>query len=355
MKIAVITCYNQPDYIRARVLRAALAQVPGAEVITIKNSGKGVKRYPEVLWKVLKTRLRERPDVYILTFRGYEMLPFVRLLSLGKPLVFDELVNLVEWIVYEHKKLKGFPARVLGWFYRLLLKSCRLILADTESHADASSTISKIKRRKYWVLPVGTDESVFTYHEPLGRQPGEPFTVFFYGYMLPLHGPLYVLRAAELLKDNQDISFIIAGRTKKYLPMIEQAQARGARIEYRDWVPFEELPKLINGAAVNIAGPFGNTFQAQHVINGKVYQFLACGALALLGEGKNTQDFKNHENCLLVPQGSAEAIAREITWAYENPDKLPCIIRAGRQLYEEKYSNKVLAVSLEHMLKTLYT
>lgn len=354
MKIAVITCYNQPDYIRARVLRAALAQIPDVEVITIKNTGKGVKRYPEVLWKVLKTRLREHPDAFLLTFRGYEMLLPIRLLTLGKPLIFDELVNLIEWVVYEHKKLGGLPGQLLGWFYHLLLKSCRIILADTESHAEVSSQLSKIDRRRYWVVPVGTDESVFHYREPAERPSGQPFTIFFYGYMLPLHGPLYVVRAAELLKDNPDINFLIAGRTKKYLPMIEQAKARGARIEHRDWVPFEELPQLIASAGVNIAGPFGNTFQARHVINGKVYQFLASGSLALLGEGKNTQDFINHENCLIIPQGSAEAIAREIEWAYRNPDKIPAIIRAGRKLYDEKYSNKVLAESLEQMLKSLY-
>lgn len=353
MKIAVITCYNQPDYIRARVLRATLTRVPGVEVITIKNSSIGVKRYPEVLWKVLKTRVRERPDVYLLTFRGYEMLPFVRLLSIGKPFIFDELVNLVEWVVLEHKKLKGLPAKLLGFVYRAMLKSCRIILADTESHAEASSSISKIDRRKYRVLPVGTDESVFHYQEPRQRQPGQPFTVFFYGYMLPLHGPNFVLDAAELLKEYKNINFIIAGRTEKYKPMIEAAIAGGARIEYREWVPFEELPELIANAAINIAGPFGNTFQAQHVINGKVYQFLASGSVALLGAGKNTADFKNHENCLIVPQGNAEDIAREIAWAYNNPEKLPGIARAGHKLYEAKYSNTVLAESLEQMLRSL--
>ena len=134
MKIAVITCYRDPDYIRARALRAALASIPGTEVIVIKNSAKGAKRYLEVIRDIIKVRLTRKPDVYILTFRGYEMLPIVRILTMGKVMVFDELVNAVEWFVYEHKKLRGFGAKLLGWGYRLWANSCRFILALSLIH-----------------------------------------------------------------------------------------------------------------------------------------------------------------------------------------------------------------------------
>jgi glycosyltransferase involved in cell wall biosynthesis len=177
--------------------------------------------------------------------------------------------------------------------------------------------------------------------------------VFFYGYMLPLHGPQFVLEAAELLKDNPDITFLLAGRIGKYEEAIVAAQGRGARIEYRQWVPFDELPELIAGSAVNIAGPFGQTFQAQHVINGKVYQFLASGSVALLGANQNTANFINHVNSLVVPRGDAQAIAREIEWAYNNQDQLPAITRAGRELYDQHYSNKVISGYLKQMLDRL--
>jgi len=350
MKIAVITCYRDPDYIRARALRAALASIPGTEVIVIKNSAKGAKRYLEVIRDIIKVRLTRHPDMYILTFRGYEMLPIVRILTMGKVMVFDELVNAVEWFVYEHKKLRGFGAKLLGWGYRLWANSCRFILADTESHADVSSGISRIDRNKYIVVPVSTDESAFTYREPVQRSAQQPFRVFFYGYMLPLHGPQYVLRAAELLKDNPNISFLIAGKTEKYQAEIDQAIQNGARIEYRAWVPFDELPEIVAGSAVNIAGPFGQTFQSRHVINGKVFQFLASGNVALIGANKNTDKFINHVNALVVPQGDAQAIAREIDWAYNHQDLLPAIARAGRKTYDQFYSNEVIAKDLQQML-----
>jgi glycosyltransferase involved in cell wall biosynthesis len=171
--------------------------------------------------------------------------------------------------------------------------------------------------------------------------------------MLPLHGPQYVIEAAEVLKDNPHIQFLLAGRIGDYEQAIKEAQGRGAQIEYRQWVPFDELPALIAGSAINVAGPFGETFQAQHVINGKVYQFLASGSVALLGANKNTDMFLNHVNCLIVPRGDAQAIAREIDWAYRNQDKLPGIASAGRALYDQYYSNKAIAEELQKILKQL--
>jgi glycosyltransferase involved in cell wall biosynthesis len=353
MKIAVVTCYRDADYIRARVLRAAFAKIDGVEVVTIKNSKSGVAKYLEVLWAVLVSRFTTKPDAYVLTFRGYETLPFIRLLTLGKPLIFDELINAVEWFVYEHKKLKGFPAKVLAAGYSMWAKTCQVILADTETHADVSSSISRIDRRKYAVIPVGTDESVFHYTPMDVPARDKPFRVFFYGYMLPLHGPEVVLQAAELLKGNPDIQFLIAGRTGIYIDKIKEYQGRGAHVEYREWIPFDELPMLIAESGLCIAGPFGNTFQAQHVINGKVYQFLASGSVALLGANKNTDLFKNRENCLIVPQGDAQAIATEIQWAYDNRDKLPAIAEAGRNLYDAHFTNTIIAGKLREMLEGL--
>ena len=354
MKIAIITCYRDPDYIRARALRAALASLENVEILVIKNSHTNALRYPEVVWKIITTRFKQQPDVYVLTFRGYEMLPIIRLLSLGKPLIYDELVNLVEWVVYEHKKISGLLAKTLGAAYSLLLRTCcTVILADTASHADTSSGISRIDRRKYTVIPVSTDEQTFQYRPLKIPDVNEPYRVFFYGYMLPLHGPQFVIDAAEKLKHIPNIEFLIAGRIGTFETAIQEAQQHGANITFRQWVPFDELPSLIAASSINIAGPFGKTFQAQHVINGKVYQFLASGSVALIGSNDNTGLFLNHVNCLLVPQGDAEAIAREIQWAYEHQDQLPAIAAAGRLLYDKDYSNKVIAGQLRAMLDKL--
>ena len=44
-KVCVITCYKQPDYVRAVTLRAAVVANPGAKLLVVKNSHKGALRY----------------------------------------------------------------------------------------------------------------------------------------------------------------------------------------------------------------------------------------------------------------------------------------------------------------------
>src|SRR5680860_564646 len=124
-KICIITCYKQPDYIRAKTLRSALRRMPDIELIVLKNSHKGILRYIEVLIKIIVIRKKHNPDIYILTFRGYEMLPITRIITLGKKFVFDEFINLVEWTVYEQKKIKpsGIISKLLKASYRFWLKS----------------------------------------------------------------------------------------------------------------------------------------------------------------------------------------------------------------------------------------
>src|SRR5665213_977220 len=211
VKIAVITCYKQNDYVRARSLRTAFAAVPGVETLVIRNRQTGMLRFLEVPVKILAARWRQKPDVYVITFRGYEMLLFMVLTFIRKPIIFDELVNFTEWME-EHERLKPgtLRYRLFRRWYANLAKHCRFILADTDAHARHSAHLNRLDIGRYRTIPVGTDETVF--HPRLSKPAGKrPFTVFYYGNMLPLHGLSYVLEAAVLLKDQPDINFRCVG------------------------------------------------------------------------------------------------------------------------------------------------
>src|ERR1035438_565994 len=105
MKIAVVSCSPFIDYVRARTLRTGFVSCDDAEIIIVKNERANFLRYFEVFNKLLKVRFYEKPDVYVLTFRGYEMLAAVLLISGRKPVIFDEFINPIEWLIYEKHKL----------------------------------------------------------------------------------------------------------------------------------------------------------------------------------------------------------------------------------------------------------
>jgi glycosyltransferase involved in cell wall biosynthesis len=351
VKICVITCYKQPDYVRAKTLRAALGQIKGAEVAVVKNDTTGIMRYAQVMLRLLKARVRQKPDMYVLTFRGYEVLLPVRLLTAGKPLVYDEFINPIEWLAYEHKKIS--PKSPLTWllrtFYRTLLKSVNLILTDTASHADLSAGLMKLDRGKFCVVPVGTDEATFEVAEPEYAE-GDEFTVLYYGNMLPLHGLNYVIEAAVKL-NHDPVKFILIGGNAKVAHDVAFAVGNGANIEYHAWVEFERLPLLMRSADLCLAGPFGGTFQSEYVITGKAYQYMALGRPMMIGENKESGTFRNKLEALIVPQADTDAIVEAVRWSMRNRNRLYAMGKKAQALYEREFSTNVLSARLEEGLR----
>lgn len=355
MKVAVITCYKQPDYIRAVGLRRAVAAYPDAELLVVKNKRhRGVLRYFEVSVRLLWLRLRHRPDVYIQTFRGYETLPLVLLLAGRRPVIFDELINAVEWVTEEHRKFSpsGLPGRIFASYYNFLLRRCRFILADTPQHAEHSAALSGIKLDKYVVVPVAADEDLIK-PKLAQKSTKDPFTVFYYGNVLPLHGLPTILQAAVKLKD-QPINFVMYGM-EAVAQDIKQAQDQGARIiESQPYFDFREIAEPIAQADLCLAGPFGDTVQSKLVITGKTFQYMASGKPAVVGRTPTTQAvFRDKQNCLMADEASPESLAEAIKWAAAHPKELQQIADNGHKLYQQKFSQKVVNRLVADLLKRL--
>lgn len=359
-KICVITCYKYPDYVRAISLRSALNSTSGVNLVVIKNSHKGLFRYIEVFWKVLKVRFSKNPDIYILTFRGYEILPALWFVTIGKKFIFDEFINLIEWAVYENKKIKenSFLHKLIYRYYKVLLSLPDKILTDTQIHADYSSKLMNIPIAKYFSVPVSTDEELF---RPITKSLGNGktlFKVFYYSSDgQPLHGLDVVCNSfVEIAKINKNISLTLIGGKEKGRRIAEKAQRKGANITYIPRVPFEEIQKHTEEASLCLGGPFGNTLQASMVITGKTYQFLASAKPCVIGKIlDNTTGFKDKENCLLINQGSKQEFIDTVLWAFNNRGgTLEKIGKRGRELYEQEYSNKVVAKRLEDLMSSIF-
>lgn len=349
--VCVVTCYKQPDYVRAVALRQGLLETHLFEnVIVVKNTNTGVKRYFETLWRLTKVRFTKNPDVYVLTFRGYETLPFVRLITAGKKLLYDEFINPLEWFAYEHHKFApdSWPARAMKSIFRWYGRRSALILTDTQSHADFSADLMQLPIDHYAAIPVGTDELTF---KPARPKKHAGFRVLYYGNMLPLHGVEYVLDAAVQLASRDDITFHLVGGKKPVENLIEQARAAGAHIDYDKWIDYAKLPAVFAKSDLCLGGPFGGTIQSQFVVTGKTYQFMAAARPAVVGENHETHIFKDKKNALVVPQADGEALKDAILWAANHPDKLVKIGEAGRKLYEEKFSSKQIATDLARLFR----
>lgn len=356
-KVCYILSYRDPQYIRASAQIRALARCSGLEVILATNSSKGVFRYPQTLWALLKAKFTEEPDLYILGFRGHEIFWLVRLLTRGKPLIFDALMSPYAALKFENKsgRIGRILAPMVRWLESDALRKSDIVLTDTQLHARFYSEEFGLAAEKIVVVPVGALEPNREIC-PSALVSSE-FTVLFYGSFLPLHGVDIIVQAAGLLREYPIQFHFIGGDKKQVVNLLALCKKHDvARYTHRTWVPLDQLTQdEIPRASLCLGGPFGNTPQARRVITTKTSQCLALGKPTVIGNILEDIGFADKTNSLLVEQEKPEALAQAIRWCYEHPQELAQLGRRGQALYHEQLSVEVIATRLEHALKLAIT
>ncbi len=357
ISVGYVLCYDPPNYVRTEVLLAMLAHQKVTTYQAI-NTRRDLLRYVQTLWRLLVVRIRYNPDVYILGFRGQEIFWPVRLITLGKPLVFDEFLNMHLWIVEEHQLVSptNIIAASVRCYVKLTLRASQLVLSDTASHAAYSAKLTGTSREKFLPLYVGANELLFRARQ----QAHDTFTVFYYGSkFLPLHGVETVAHAFALLK-NESIKLVIIGggenskSSQKFLQLVNELGLNTV-VLHKPRVPYEELADHAALADLCLGGPFGTTPQGDLVVTGKTFQFLAMAKPCIIGNNAETEaaGFRNRENCLVVDRANPQALADAIRWAAHNRDKLSDIGQNGRLLYDQHFSTNAQSKILVNALKLL--
>jgi glycosyltransferase involved in cell wall biosynthesis len=345
--VCYILSYYSPNYIRTRTLVDALQSIDGIKLYQARNSFRGFLRYFQTIWKLITVRVLHNPDLYILGFRGYELFWVVRLITLGKPLIFDHMMSPYDSLVNETKRIgkHSLIAKLIYHYEKNILLACDLLLTDTGLHKHYFQELFRLDSQKIKVIPVGADEGLFFPTEtPLINPKSTLFEVLYYGSFLPLHGMDIILKAALALLDYP-IHFTLIGGNRLDLSNFhrEIVEHNINNVNHISWVAFKDLPTYVARADLGLGGPFGNTGQALRVITGKTFQFLAMAKPVIIGEINEDCGFKDEVNCLMIPQGDEKLLAQAILWAFHNQSKLGCIGQRGYDLYYERYSAKQIS------------
>lgn len=345
--VCYVHSYYSPRYVRTESLVKALRQIEGLKLYLARNTSKGYRRYLETLWKLLKIRILHNPPCYMLGFRGYEFFWIVRLMTLGRVLIYDHMMSPYDSLVNEKRTVRGngLPGRLIRLYEKSVLLASDVILTDTEIHRQFFHELFGIPLEKIAAVPVGTDEDVFQLNDSTeAAVPSDRLELLYYGSFLPLHGIDVILKAAALLREKP-VRFTLIGGDRLDLSGFHQKlrQLGLDNVIHIDWVEYEELPRYIARSDLGLGGPFGDTGQAGRVITGKTFQFLAMAKPVLVGYHAGDDGFEDRVNCLQVPRGDEKALADAIAWALENREHLKGIGRAGYELYRLRYS--VLQIS----------
>ncbi|KKP78003.1 MAG: Group 1 glycosyl transferase [Candidatus Moranbacteria bacterium GW2011_GWF2_35_39] len=275
-----------PDYSRNRTLIKGLSE-NGAKIFQIRVSPKS--RFKLVKLALNFIKFRDKFDVMMVGFPGQEVVFLAKLLT-RKPIVFDTFTSHYGGYILDRGKYSRNG--VMAKYYRFLDKySCKLAnlcLLDTEAHIKFFMDEFGLKREKFSVVFVGTDNEIF--YPMQSSSESDNFLVHFHGHFIPLQGVEKIIRAAGILK-NEEITFQIIGRGQEYAKMRSLANELGiTRIKWIDNVPYQDLATYINRADLCLGG-FGTTEKAKHVSMNKLFEYMACGKAIITGDSPGVREF----------------------------------------------------------------
>lgn len=340
MKICYFGSYN-PLYARNRVLIKGLKQ-NGASVL--ECSKRHFFKYLKLFFKSLE--LRDQ-DASVVGFPGQEVMFWLGRF-LKRPIIFDALTSHYGGYILDRGY---FPKNSLQAKYYSFLdqRSCKLadiVLLDTQAHIDFFVNEFGLLRSKFRRIFVGADSAVF--YPDAERQSGlqAKTIIHFHGNYIPLQGVEYIVRAANLLKE-ESIIFNLIGLGQTYKSTRELAdKLKLQNINFLEPVPYEKLPGYINQANICL-GIFGNTPKTDLVIPNKVYEAVACKKAVITADTPAIRElFKDRINILLVNKADPRDLAEKILFLKNNVSHKEQIANNGYTLFQNRLTPEKLGGEL---------
>jgi glycosyltransferase involved in cell wall biosynthesis len=203
----------------------------------------------------------------------------------------------------------GLRGRLLDGLDRLALRCADVIVVDTEEHAEL---VPGPRRAATVVCSVGAEDAWFRSARGMARPRGpsdRPLRVIFYGLYTPLQGAAVIGTALALLAGRDDIEVTMVGAGQD----LARTRAIGAvnpRVSWHEWVPAEDLPRLVAGHDVCL-GIFGTGPKSRRVVPNKVFQGAAAGCVVVTSDTPPQRRVLGTAGVFVAP-GDAEGLARAL-------------------------------------------
>lgn len=352
MKVCYLGPYD-PGYSRNRVILKGLKK-NGVEVIECNS--RSCNRFLDYI-NIFKKLLKLRYNVIMVGARGkYYGQPLMPIISriTRKLIVFDAILTLYETQVVDRRNVDrgSFKAKFLYHLDNSALHNANLVLSDTNAHSKYYSSFYGVEFNKFRRVLVGSDDEVFY---PRPNNENDCFLVMFWGGFIPLQGVQYIIQAAKLLENENDIKFEIRGFGQTYNEVLELSKSLKIKnvTFVSNWIPYEALPNHIAKADVCL-GIFGGTEKAKRVIPNKTVEALAMKKPLITGNSPAAREIlKDGENCILVPMANPKALAEAILILKEDKKLRDKIAENGYRLFKERFTPKAIGKGLKSILEEL--
>jgi glycosyltransferase involved in cell wall biosynthesis len=333
------------DYNRTKIIADGLKKL-GHTIMDLPFTKKstGIKN------KLLE--LEPNVDLIFLPSFTHNEVKWVKSICKHKPLAFDPLISRYLTKVYDYKLVSpwGISALRNYWRDKTPMSVADLVFTDTEQHKNYFHKKFKIPKEKMEVLYIGNSFDDF---KPIPKIQHTKLKVGFYGGFIPLQGVMQILKAIEILR-NEDIDFELIGNGFEYQKAIKYIQEKNLNfISLPGWISQDELAKRINTYDIAL-GIFGLGEKTNLVIPNKVYHY-ASSDLAIISKDTPAirEIFTDKEDIYLV-EGSPESIAKAILDLKANPNLRKALARnALNKMQNEWNETKIAEIFLQKIRRLL--
>lgn len=295
-------------------------------------------------------------DVLIVGYPGQFDVFLARLLSWWhrRPLVWDVFMSI--YLIALERGLDARSRITLELIRRAERLACRLpdlLILDTTEYVSWFSQTHGVRPDRFRLVPTGADDDIF--HPLSCPHPRDgSFRVIYYGTFIPNHGVEYIVKAARLLAEEEDIRFEMIGEG----PDLPKAQAMAQRyglknIEFVPWLDQAALVERVACADVCL-GAFGTTPQSLMTVQNKIYEGMAMGKPVITGDSRAVRKvlIPDEEVCLCA-RADGTSLALTIRRLRDDPDFRRRVADRGYRLIQQAFTVEQIGRQYAAHLKAL--
>ena len=303
-----------------------------------------------------------RPDVIMERYYNFAGGGIIAARRLGIPSILEVNALIIDPPAVFKRRLDD---RLGGPMRRWALAQCRW--ADRIVTPLHTTIPPEIPRAKIVALPWGADVDRFalgSWESGVGSRSVDsqlPVVVFL-GSFRAWHGVLDFVRAAGLLlASGRDARFLLIGDGPERAAAEQIASAWPGRFTFTGAVPYDEVPRLLAGAAIGVA-PFNTAPHPALRAAGffwsplKVYEYMAAGLPVVTADIRPLdQIVRDGQEGVLFREGDVAGLAAAIGRLLDAPDMARELGRRGRERVVERYSWARHCAELERIMEEITT
>jgi len=355
MNKKLTVCYfgiYRSNYTRNRILIQGLRE-NNVKVIECNTQEPSFRKYSQLIKKYWP--VHKQVDIIVVGFPGHTIMPLAWVLAKlsNKKIVFDVFVSLYDSIILDRKSHSKFSLFALK-YWLLDWSSCRLSdLNISEVYAYTKYFVETfgIKESKFRTVFIGSDDTILYPRER--KFPNNEFLVHFHGTYLPIQGIPYIIKAANILKDD-NIRFKLIGKLETYQEAMDLVKKFNLKnVEFIDFMPYEELAEYIAQANICL-GAFGNIDRIKRTNAFKVVEALAMKRAVITANTPSLREFlTDRKNCLFCKIADEKDLAEKILELKNNSELRERIAENGYKLFRQKFTPKIIGKKFKNIIEEI--